>query len=304
MSEPNLNLARDRFSPMEGKRVAKRTALTFCVLLTLFSALAFSGCGKMRESRYKGKVKGAGSTTLLPVAQEAAVQFTEQNPAAEVEIQGGGSSVGITQLEQGVVDLGNSSRELNEGEGGGKLVDHKVAFDVIALVVNPSMPINNLTDKQVKAIFTGGITNWKEVGGPDKEIVVVVRDQASGTREMFDKKALGATSDKQVLCVASAIESASNGVVREIVATTKNAIGYISFGYVNERIKAVAFNGVAPSKESAASGKYSMARYLHMFTKGEPTGALKGYIDFVLSDKFQKEIVATEYIPVKEVMPQ
>ncbi|MHB8895470.1 MAG: phosphate ABC transporter substrate-binding protein [Candidatus Geothermincolia bacterium] len=282
----------------------KRATGVVCITLALALALTAAGCGKLKNTAFRGRVKGSGSTTLLPVAQEAAAQFTDKYPAARIDIQGGGSSVGITQLEQGVVDLGNSSRDLNPGEGGGKLVDFKVAFDVITLVVNPSMPIDNLSDAQVRAIFTGKVTNWKAMGGPDKEIVVVVRDQASGTREMFDKKALGATSDKQVFCVPSAIESASNGVVREIVSTTKNAIGYISIGYVNKRLKAISFNGVPPTKEDAASGRYTMARYLHMFTKGQPKGALKGYIDFVLSEKFQREIIATEYIPVRDVKPQ
>lgn len=285
-------------------RKSIRTAASMLLLaLALAPAVSVTGCGTPRESAYRGTVKASGSTTLLPIAQEAAAQFTELNPATRVDIQGGGSSVGVTQLGQGVVELANSSRDLNPGEGEG-FVDFKVAFDVIVLVVNPTNPIKNLNDAQVKAIFTGEITNWKDVGGPDKEIVVVIRDQASGTREMFDKKALGATSDKQVFCVKSAIESASNGVVREVVATTGNAIGYISIGYINRRLKEVSFNGVAPTKENAASGKYTMARYLHMFTKGQPAGALKGYIDFVLSDRFQREIVATEYIPVKDVKGQ
>lgn len=286
---------------MKSKPAAACAAVIFTVLLIL----TVSGCGKVQKSALRGAVKGSGSTTLLPVVQEAAAQFTELYPSTKVDIQGGGSSVGITQLEQGVVDIGNSSRDLNPGEGGGKLVDHKVAFDIIAMVVNPSMPVRNLTDAQVRGIFLGGISNWKQVGGPDKEIVVVIRDQASGTREMFDKKALGQTSTgPPIQCVPHAIESGSNGVVREIVATTPNAIGYISFGYVNKRLKTIAFNGVAPSKESAVSGKYPMARYLHIFTKGQPKPVVQAFIDFVLSDKFQREIVATEYIPVKDVKPQ
>ncbi|HEY5527206.1 MAG TPA: phosphate ABC transporter substrate-binding protein [Candidatus Anoxymicrobiaceae bacterium] len=286
---------------MKSKPALARAAVIFSVLLIL----TVSGCGKVQKSALRGTVKGSGSTTLLPVVQEAATQFTDLNPATKVDIQGGGSSVGITQLEQGVVDIGNSSRDLNPGEGGGKLVDHKVAFDIIALVVNPSMPIRNLSDAQVRGIFLGDITNWKRVGGPDKEIVVVIRDQASGTREMFDKKALGQTSTgPPIQCIPSAIESGSNGVVREIVATTQNAIGYISFGYVNNRLKTISFDGVSPSKESATSGKYPMARYLHIFTKGRPKPVVQAFIDFVLSDKFQREIVATEYIPVKDVKPQ
>jgi len=273
------------------------------MLLAVAVVLTIAGCGgKLQQRALTGTVKGSGSTTLLPVVQEAAAQFTQKYPATRVDIQGGGSSVGLTQLEQGVVDIGNSSRDLNPGEGGGKLLDHKVAFDVIALVVNPSMPIKDLTDAQVRAIFLGTVTNWKALGGPDKEIVVVIRDQASGTREMFDKKALGQTSTgPPIQCIASAIESGSNGVVREIVSSTPNAIGYLSIGYVNKRLKTISFNGVPPTKEAAASGRYKMARYLHIFTEGKPKPVVQAFIDFVLSDKFQKEIVSTEYIPIKEV---
>lgn len=264
--------------------------------------LVFSGCGKKSvKGRYSGLVKASGSTTLLSVAQEASTEFMEKNPRANVQVQGGGSSVGIAQLKQGIVQIANSSRELKQGEYGGGLLDHKIAFDVIAVVVHPSVPVSNLNSQQVKGIFTGKISNWKEVGGPDSEIVVVVRDQASGTREMFDEKALGSTKEHPVESEASAIECSSNGLVRETVATTKNSIGYISYGYINRRIKPVKYNGVPPDSPSARKGKYPMGRYLHMFTKGMPTGATKGYIDFVLSDKFQKDVVSLEYIPIRDV---
>jgi phosphate transport system substrate-binding protein len=285
---------------MKTRPFSKRTVAATCLAMVLAVSLATSGCGNRKPSGFKGNVKVSGSTTVLPISQEAASEFSDENPAARVDVQGGGSSVGITQLIQGVVQIGNSSRELNPDEAKG-LVDHKIAFDMIAIVVNPKMPVSNLSDAQVKAIFTGRTTNWKQVGGPDQEIVAVVRDQASGTREVFDKKALGATNETPVESVASAIESSSNGVVREIVATTDNAIGYISFGYVNKRLKAVAFNDVMPTVPDAVTGKYPMARYLHMFTKGEPEGAVKGYIDFVLSKKFQDAVVAREYIKISDV---
>ncbi len=271
------------------------------LLLALALFFAIAGCGMRKSSEYSGKVKVSGSTTVLPVSQEAATQFSDRNPAARIDVQGGGSSVGIAQLQQGVVEIGNSSRDLDSGEGNGKLKDHRIAFDVIALVVHPLMPISNLSGDEARDIFTGMITNWKAVGGPDEEIVVVIRDQASGTREMFDKKALGSTDEAPVECAPSAIESSSNGVVREIVAATSNAIGYISYGYVDRRLKAISFNGAPPTVVNAGTGRYSIARYLHMFTRGEPKGAVKGYLDFVLSDRFQREIVATEYVPVKDV---
>ena len=194
-----------------------------------------------------------------------------------------------------------SSRNLNPDEVGKGLINHDIAFDVIAIVVNPSMPITNLSDAQVKAIFTGKVKNWKAVGGPDKPIVVVIRDQASGTRDIFDKKALGATDTKVVESTGSAIQCSSNGVMREIVGSTPNAIGYISFGYVNQNLKAISFKGVAPEVKTAATGLYPIARFLRLYTKGEAKGVVKGYIDFMLSDKFQNDIVAREYVKIKDV---
>ncbi len=281
---------------------------SLCLALMLAVAIAFmaAGCGGEPgppDTSIRGEVKVAGSTTVLPIAQEAAVEFMEKNRGADVEVQGGGSSAGITQLKEEVIDIANSSRELQPGENDdGSIVDHKIAFDIIAIIVNPSLKIKSLTRAEVKAVFTGEVTNWKELGGPDSEIVVVIRDQASGTREVFDKIALGATPEKPVWCVPSAIESASNGVIREIVAATPSAIGYVSYGYVNRMVRAVQLDRVAPTIDNAAEGRYVMARFLHMFTRGKPEGPTRSYIDFVLSDEFQREVVAQEYIEVRKVL--
>jgi phosphate transport system substrate-binding protein len=287
---------------MDSRPGKKRLIAAICIALAVAVATLASGCGgQAQKQAARGRVKVSGSTTVLPIAQEAAAEYSDANPGVRVDVQGGGSSVGITQLIQGIVDIGMSSRDLNPDEVGKGLVDHDIAFDVIAIVVNPSMPITNLSDAQIKAIFTGKAKNWKAFGGPDKQIVVVIRDQASGTREIFDKKALGATDTKVVESAGSAIQCSSNGVMREIVGSTSNAIGYISFGYVNKNIKAISFNDVAPTVKNAATGLYPIARYLHLFTKGEAKGAVKGYIDFMLSDKFQTEIVAREYVKIKDV---
>jgi phosphate transport system substrate-binding protein len=288
---------------MSNRRTSRRVAIVTGIFAALILVSA-AGCGSstpVERQALRGRVKAAGSTTLLPIAQEASVQYSEANEGVRVDVQGGGSSVGITQISEGIVDVATSSRDLNTDELEYGLVDFKVAFDMIAVIVNPGMPVSDLSDSQVRGIYFGTISNWKQVGGPDKDIVVVVRDQASGTREMFDKKALGASEENVIECVPSAIECSSNGVVREIVANTPNAIGYISFGYVDRRTRAISFNGVAPTVEDAASLRYPLARYLHMFTKGPPEGAVKGYIDFVLSERFQTEIVAREYIKIMDV---
>ncbi len=267
-----------------------------CVAVVVVAVMAMAGCGGV-----SGTVTCSGSTTVQPIAQEAADGFMEKNSGANVNVQGGGSSVGITQVSEGTVSIGNSSRELKDEEKDLGLVDHKVAFDVIVLIVNPDVTVGNLSGDQVKGIFTGGITNWNQVGGSDEKITVVVRYSASGTREMFDEKALGSSKDKPVEIVSGAIESNSSGVLRQKVASTKGAIGYISSGYVDKSVKTLEYNGIPGNLETGLDESYPLARFLHMFTKGEPTGAVKAYIDFVLSPGFQNGTVSKEYIPMTKI---
>ncbi len=259
-----------------------------------------AGCGSSangaEEEQLSGRVSVAGSTTVLPIASEAASRFMDAHPAVTVDVQGGGSSVGITQVSQGAVDIGTSSRDLKPEESNLGLVDTKIAYDVISVIVNPSVTVTSLTKDQVKGIFTGSITNWSQVGGSNAPIAVVVRDKASGTREMFDEKALDKSEP-----VTSAIETNSNGILRDTVASTQNAIGYVSLGYLTSAVKSVQFGGVSATKENALSQKYPLARYLHMLTKGEATGVAKAYIDFVTSEQFQNDVVSKEYIPITQI---
>lgn len=259
-----------------------------------------AGCG----SGVSGTLSLSGSTTVLPLAQEAADQFMEKNPDATINVQGGGSSVGITNVAEGVVEIGDSSRELKDEEKSLGLVDHKIALDIIVVVVNPSVKVDNLTADQVKDIFNSNLTNWSQVGGADGNITVVVRDAASGTREMFDEKALGSKKESPYKPPSGAIESNSNGIVRQTVASTPGAIGYISFGYVDKSVKPLKYGGVEGNLQTALDNTYTLSRYLHMFTKGEATGAAKSYIDFVLSPEFQNDVVSKEYIPITEAEKQ
>jgi phosphate transport system substrate-binding protein len=256
-----------------------------------------TGCGNnaVQGEQVSGTLTLSGSTTVLPIAQEAASEFMDKNPDANVTVQGGGSSVGISNVSEGVVDIGDASRELQGDETGKGLVDHQIAFDVITLISNNDVPVDSLTAEQVKAIFTGATSNWKDVGGPDAPIVVVVRDSSSGTREVFDDKALS----KQKV-TAGAIETNSNGIMRQTVSSTPKSIGYISLGYMDSSIRKINYNGVEGTLETALAGTYPLARYLHMFTKGEPTGIAKSFIDFVLSRDFQNNVVSKEYIPMTQ----
>lgn len=265
------------------------------VLVGILAAAIAAGC-----SGVTGKVTASGSTTVQPIAQAAAEQFMKKNSGVNVTVQGGGSSVGITQVTEGSVNIGNSSRDLADQEKGKGLVDHQIAYDVIVIITNKDVGVSNLTKDQAKGIFIGTIKNWSQVGGPNAPIVVVIRDSASGTREMFDQKILGKTSTNPVNPVSGAEETNSNGIMVQKVGSTPNAIGYTSYGYLNSTVTALKLDGVTGNLTNALNNTYPLGRYLHMFTKGKATGATEAYINFVLSPDFQNNTVAKDYITISK----
>lgn len=244
-----------------------------------------------------GEITEAGSTTVQPLAEKLAEAFQAQNPQLEITIQGGGSSVGVKSAGEGTVDVGAASREIKESElqEFPDLQIFTIARDGIAIVVHPDVPVDGLTKEQVKDIFAGEITNWNQVGGSDKPIVVVAREEGSGTRAAFEEMVMGKEGPP---IVDTAILQASNGAVRTTVSTTPDSIAFLSFGYLDESVKALAIDGVEATEANASSGTYPVVRPLNMLTKGEPTGVVKAWLDFILSDEGQ-QVVAEEYIPVK-----
>jgi phosphate transport system substrate-binding protein len=240
-----------------------------------------------------------GSTTLLPIAEVSGEMYAELHQGTSVLVSGMGSSAGIESVSKGSSDIGTSSRELKEGELELGLTDTPVAYDAIAVIVNPANPVESLTTEQVRSIFAGEISNWSDVGGPDLEIGLVNRDEASGTREAFLKILMG-----EALFDRGAVVLPGTGQVRAVVAEVEGAIGYISLGFVTNDVKAVAIDGIAPSEESVVSGAYPVQRTLHFFTKGEISDAAAGYIEYVLSPDVQDVIVRDAgFIPItaKEV---
>ncbi len=280
---------------MERKKFILASMLSLAAAFLLVLAAVGCGNGTASGSDLSGSLSLSGSTTVLPIAQEAADMFMENYPKVTVNVQGGGSSVGISNVAEGIVDVGDSSRELNNDESSKGLVDHKIAYDVIVVITNKNVPVENLSADQVKGIFTGTIKNWQEVGGPDAPITVVVRDSSSGTREMFDEKAL-----QKQKPLSGAIETNSNGIMRQTISSTPNAIGYVSLGYADGSVKLLDYGGVAGNQANALNGSYPLSRYLHMFTKGEPSDLAKAFIDYVLSNDFQNQVVSKEYIPITE----
>ena len=241
-----------------------------------------------------------GSTTVLPIAQSCSEVFMDQNEDISISVQGGGSGVGIASLIDGTCNIADASRPIKDKEiatakeKGINPVANVVARDAIAVAVHPSNDIDGLTLEQIKAIYTGEISNWSDLGGSDSEIVVISRDSSSGTFETFNELAL---DDEKVR--PDALLQASNSAVATSVANTPGAIGYIGLGYVSEKVKAVAVDETIPSKETVNSGDYALARPLFMYTDGEPKGAVEKFLDFVMSEEGQKLVEENGYISLK-----
>lgn len=252
----------------------------------------------LTESGLSGYLSVAGSTSVQPLAEKLAEAFMAANPQVEIDVQGGGSSVGVKSAGDGTVAIGMASRKVKDEEMQTypDLVVTVIARDGIAIIAHPDVTVDGLTKEQVRDIFAGVITNWKEVGGADKPIVVVSREEGSGTRGAFQDMVMGG---EEPPIVSTAILQPSNGAVRTTVASTPDAIGYISFGYLDDSVKALAVNGVAPTAENALNGTYPVVRPFNMITKGEPTGLAKAWLDWILSDAGQQIVAEEHYLPVR-----
>ncbi len=247
----------------------------------------------------EGTLQLAGSTTVQPLAEILAEAFVGYNAGLTIEVQGGGSSVGVTSAGEATVDIGNASRNIKESEFETfpDLQVFTIAYDGIAIVTHPDLELPSLTLEQVKAIFAGEITNYAEVGGPDSEIIVVSREEGSGTRAAFEELVME-SGDEEAVITEDALLQQSNGQVRTTVSTTPDSIGFLSFGFLDESINAVAIDGIAPTVDNVKSGEYSIFRPLNMLTNGAPNELSQAFLDFILSDLGQ-DIVAEDYITVK-----
>jgi len=247
-----------------------------------------------------GQIQLAGSTTVQPLAEVLAEAFIAKNPDVTIEVQGGGSSVGVTAAGEGTVEIGNASRNVKdpEFEEFPELQVHTIAYDGIAIVTNPDLELPSLSIDQVKAIFAGEVTNYSEVGGPDVEIVVVSREEGSGTRAAFEELVME-SGDKEAVITEDALLQQSNGQVRTTVAETPDIIGYLSFGFLDESINTVVIDSIDPTVANVKNGSYPIFRPLNMLTNGAPDDLAQAFLDFILSTDGQA-IVAEDYITVNE----
>lgn len=243
----------------------------------------------------KGEIRIAGGTAHIPVMKEAATRIMSHNPDIHISIAGGGSGVGIKQVGEGLVDIGNSGRKAKKEEiARYGLQMFKWAIDGVGIVVNPANQVRSLSQEQVAAIFAGEITNWQEVGGEERKINLYTRDEASGTRAVFWKKALGKGK-----IAKNANFVVSNGAMKAAVSQDPYAIGYVSVGHMDDSLAGVAFNTIKPTLENVKSGKYPIARGLYSNTKGEPVGLVKKLIDYLLTIEGQEIVAKKGFIPVK-----
>lgn len=268
--------------------------------------IAAAGCGGNSEpaksgasgAKVTGQVTSSGSSALLPLVKDAAAKFKSKNPEVSLTLNAGGSGTGLKQVAEGSVNIGNSDVPAEKklpAEKAKGLVDHKVCTMTVATIINKDIAdkVKSLTSQQLQDVFTAKVTNWKEVGGPDEPIVLVTRPTTSGTRALFTELALAGQEEAS----NKSLETDDSGTLIQSVAQTKGAIGYVALPYLvnNKDVAALSIDGVAPTLENTYNGTYKVWGYEHMYTKGEPTGAVKAFLDYILSDEYGVEIEKQGY---------
>ena len=260
-----------------------------------------SKSGSSSSKEVSGNITAVGSTALQPLVEAAAEQYMNDNPGVQITVQGGGSGQGITQIAQGAVQIGDSDvfaeEKLENKDDVKKLKDNKVAVVGMGPVVHPDVKVDDLTIDQLKGIFTGNVTNWKEVGGDDKEIVVINRAAGSGTRATFENAVLGGDKVPEDF---KPQEQDSSGTVVKMVAQTPNSISYLAFSYFSDDVKALKVGGVEPKDKNVETNDWTIWAYEHMYTAAKPDAATADFIKYMLSDDVQGSLVKkTGYISTK-----
>lgn len=267
-------------------------ALTLMTLLTAVPALA--------------GVVIKGSDTVLPLSQKEAEVYLEKHEDASITVIGGGSGVGIAAMIDGTCDIAQASRQIKSKEKrqakqkGINPTETVIAKDALTVIVHPENPVRKLTLKQIGDIFAGVITNWKEVGGPNKPIVVYSRESSSGTYAFFRDHVLDGRE-----YTSAALLAPATGAIVQSVSQTKGAVGYIGMAYMTDGIKSLAVaqeegaEYVPANPETAQKGTYPISRELYYYTNGDPSGEAKTFIDFILSPQGQKIVADVGYVPVK-----
>lgn len=266
-------------------------------LVFLLVAFCLPSCGggarQSSDGMRESTVTVAGSTSVMPFSEKLAEHFKIERPRITVDVQGGGSSAGIQACLNKTVDIGMSSRELKGDEK--VLKEIPICHDGIALVVHPRNPLRDITMEKIRAIYSGKIRNWKELGWIDRNIDCVTREEGSGTRGAFEELVMGKAEIDDSIMVQD-----SNGSVKEVVATDPYAIGYISMGVVDAKVTALSINGVSPIRKNIQAKKYRIVRPFLYLLSGEPSPSARLFIDYVLSREGQGILKKEGLIPVNE----
>lgn len=266
--------------------------------LALSLALCFAATSAFAET----SIRVDGSTTVLPAMQKIVEAYMKANPGVNITVSGGGSGNGIKAIIDGATDIAMSSREMKQKEidtakeKGNVVKPLEIAMDAIVPIINPANPVNNLTTEQLQGIFSGKIKNWKEVGGDDKEIVVISRDSSSGTYEAWNELIM-----KGQKVAPSALLQASSGAVLQVVGKNKYAIAYDGFAYVNKSVKGVSVNGVAGGEKSVADKSYPVARPLFIIVPAKMSEPAQKFVNYIMDPAHgQKIIKEVGYFPIKK----
>jgi len=282
----------------------------FRKLFLVLAVTLLAGFSSLAEA--KGSIQVKGSDTMVNLGQAWAEKYMEQNPTEFVAVTGGGSGTGLSSLISGTCDIAMSSRNIKEKEialaqkKGINPNEIKVALDGLAVVVNPKNPVSKLTLDQLAGIFTGKITNWKEVGGMDLKIVLLSREVNSGTHVYFKEHVLRNNDpNNKAEFAPSALMLSSSQAIADEAAANSSAIGYYGMGYISPKQKAIFVAKDAKSEyeepviNNVINGKYPISRPLYVYTNGVPEGAVKKFVDFALSKEGQEIVLKTDFVPVK-----
>ncbi len=290
--------------------------MKFKLASILIGLLLLVACGGHSDKSLPGSgairtIENKGSDTLVNLALAWAEAYAQIRPQVRVSVTGGGSGTGIAALINGTVDIANASRQMKPEEvaeaqaNGIEPVEHVIAGDAIAVVVHPSNPVDGLSIVQLSAIFTGQITDWREVGGEDRPIVLLSRESNSGTYVYFLERIVreGIKDDGRLFSPNTLLMPSSEGISNE-VRQNPNAIGYDGLGYVTPDQKTLCVVDkpgdpcVLPAAETVQDGTYPIARPLFMYTAGEPTGAIREYLDWILGPEGQALVKELGFVPV------